>query len=102
MVGNDHKVQPGQKVRKYSLVFEEAMKELTSSVCYPGKRRGYTIKSNSGRRGVLFVPTVLELNLQDVGSVGRIFRVLGHQVQVSRSVLLKTQIHSISHTSLSG
>lgn len=68
--------------------------ELITSVCY----RDYTVKSNSKRWDVSFVPTVLELNLQDVGSIGRIFRVLGHHVQVSWSMLLKnTQIDSISH-----
>lgn len=52
-----------------------------------------------------FVPTVLELDLQDIGAVGGILRVLGHQVQVSWSMFLKkkkkaTQIHSISHACL--
>lgn len=59
--------------------------ELITSVCYTGKTTGSTVTA----RGVWFVPTVLELNLQDVGSIGRLFRVLGHHVQVSWSVLLK-------------
>lgn len=46
-----------------------------------------------------YVRTVLELNLQDIGGIGRIFWVLGHHVQVGGSMLLKnTHIHSISHT----
>lgn len=52
---------------------------------------------NVTQRGVSFVPTVLELDLQDVGSVGRILRVLGHHVQVSWGMLLKnTHTHTFS------
>lgn len=41
--------------------------------------------------------TVFELYLQDIGGVGRIFWVLGHQVQVSWSTALKsTQKHTHS------
>lgn len=47
----------------------------------------------------MYVRTFFELNFQDIGGIGRIFRVLGHHVQVGGSVLLKnTHIHSISHT----
>lgn len=58
---------------------------------------------NSKRWDLSFVPTVLELNLQNVGGIGRIFGVLGHHVQVSWSMLLKnTQIHCVSHIFSSG
>lgn len=64
--------------------------------------KGWKQKQTDGginRWKMLQAQTVFELYLQHIGDVGRILRVFGHQVQVSRSMALKKKnphTHSLS------